>query len=139
MNPRFFGCPDQKTLKRGTRRWRTSTTNYLALVGPRAAFKPGSARKHADFVDNTHYTIMVVEVTNSDVNWLEPRDIKTENGSFPIASGPHEEETGVGPKSVGFYATNVDGSVRFLPSNTASDTLKALVTIDGDEAIPDEF
>ena len=131
--PTVFGCPDQKTLKPHARQWATSTTNYLALVGPTAAFNRDTSRTLADFKDNTRYTIMVTEVIDSNVNWLEPRDKLVADGVFAIAGGPHIKE------STGIYVAYADGSVRLLPSDTPTTTLKGLVTINGNEPLPDEL
>ena len=133
--PAAFACPSQQVVDIGTT---TSTTSYLALVGPNAAFKPGTSHKLSDFSDGTDRTIIVVEVAGSDVHWMEPRDIRITNGHFPIGS-PHTVNTGIWSQSVGVYALNVDGSLRFLPSDTAQDILKALTTIDGNEPIPEGF
>ena len=135
--PDVFGCPKQKVMD--GRRYTTSTTDYMALVGPNAAFKPGTSRKLADFTDGTDHTIFVVEVVGSNVNWMEPRDLRITNGHFPINGSPHTQDTGIWSQSVGVYALNVDGSLRFLWSDTDPDTLKALTTINGNEPIPEGF
>jgi hypothetical protein len=132
--PQVFGCPEQKVMD--GRRYTTLTTDYMALVGPRAAFKPSTSRKLADFTDDNRSTIMVVEVVGSDVNWMEPRDLKVTNGAFTIKGSPHTKDTGIWSKSVGVYAAFVAGNVRLIPSNTSSDALKALTTIDGNEPNP---
>ena len=128
-----FGCPEQKVAR--NRRWTTSTTNYLAVVGPDAAFAQDGARTRSDFKDNTHFTVMIVEATDSDVNWLEPRDLAMEE-SLPIKNAPHEDESSGLSAGPAVFAAFADGTIRLIPSDISPATLKGLITINGGEPAP---
>ncbi|MBI3467166.1 MAG: DUF1559 domain-containing protein, partial [Planctomycetes bacterium] len=65
--PPYFSCPAD-----GGSGW---TTNYLAVVGPETIWpgdKPVAIRQIRDGVSNT---IALVEVANSGIQWMEPRDL----------------------------------------------------------------
>ncbi len=50
-------------------------TNYLAVVGPGTAW-PGSTSVKYDMVrDGLSNTLLLVEVANSGIHWMEPRDL----------------------------------------------------------------
>ena len=122
--PPMFACPAG-----GGSGW---TTNYLAVVGPERLWpgdKPVAIRQIRDGVSNT---IAFVEVANSGIQWMEPRDldIKTlgsTSGPGPTISGNHPRGPWVG---LG------DGNTRHLPKWLAPETLEALLTIQGGEPIP---
>ncbi len=134
--PVWFGCPDQKVRLPGTRQWTTSTTNYLALVGPRAAFQAGRPRKRSEFKDDPGFTLMVVEVTDPEVNWMEPRDIDVSKGPVSLTGAVHKRDNGLWSTVTGTYVMYADGSVRLLPSTTPANMIRGLITIDGGEPHP---
>jgi len=117
------------------------TTHFLALVGPETSFAPEKVRTHRDFVDGENQTLMVLEVTNSDVHWMEPHDIDVDPANWEslISKGLHEKKTGFWTKETGVHAMYANGSVRLLPSEISSEMLQWLTTINGGEKIPDEF
>ena len=81
-------------------------TEYLAVVGPNAAWPGATGSKLADFKDPKK-TILVVEVANSGINWAEPRDLSIEK----ITRGIPSNHTG------GFNALFADGHVEFIPDD----------------------
>jgi len=129
-----------------------TSTSYLGVVGPgtvwaesptesaapplpsNAAEKPAgdvSAPKVKPSDPGTK--VLVVEVANSGISWMEPRDLTLEealagiNPQSPLAISSRHEQRGA---NVAF----ADGSLRFLPSNTPRDLLRALVTDGLDDA-----
>ena len=69
--PREFACPsDEKTNAPGS-----DETNYVAVVGPNAAWQGAKSRRPSDFGRAASTTIMLVEVANAGIKWGEPRDL----------------------------------------------------------------
>ncbi|MBN2474137.1 MAG: DUF1559 domain-containing protein [Pirellulales bacterium] len=109
------------------------TTSYVAVVGPGTAWPGGEGAALSDFRDGPENTILLVEVADADIHWMEPRDLTWQD----IATGLHPK-TGPGVDSYHPKGVNVlmaDASVRHLPSGTPTSTLKALLTIDGGEEV----
>ena len=64
-----YQCPEQTAS--GT----PTMTSYVALVGKAAAWPGSAAARFEDFRDATSNTIMVVEMVDSGIHWMEPRDM----------------------------------------------------------------
>ena len=75
----------------------------------------------------------MVEVTGLDIPWSKPVDLKLDK--IPIEINP---KSGAGISSQhgdGVDVLLADGSVRFLSSATKPETLRALLTVAGGEAV----
>jgi len=124
--PAVFRCPSASNQN-------PSATNYVAVVGDRA-FWPGSKSvQFQDIKDGLSNTIMLVEVADSDINWMEPRDMAFEQAIV----GLNVDKRG-GISSNHGYGADVafgDGSIRELFDDLSPATLKALLTIAGGEKI----
>lgn len=88
----------------------------------------------SDFTDGLENTILLVEIQNSDIHWMEPRDLDWRTMSFqvndprlPSISGPHP----AGPVVV--FGDRIHGFR--LSSTLKPETLKALLTIAGGEPV----
>lgn len=86
--------------------------------------------------DGPKNTILIVEVADSDIHWMEPRDLEIDTMSFqindesaPCLSSRHPD----GPL-VGF----ADGAVFRISRDIPSATLRALLTATGGEDIDRE-
>lgn len=110
------------------------TTDYVVVVGAGTAF-PGSQSSSAeDFKDGKENSILLVEIANSNIHWMEPRDLNFDEMSFvvnhpdrPSISSPHP----CGPAVVfadGITAYRVAQSLR-------PESLRALATIAGREPV----
>ena len=131
-----FICPEQDG----------DQTTYLAVVGPKTAW-PGTrpAKREVDFPDGLRSTILVVEVENSGVQWMEPRDLLFDEMSFEIngaagnAISSRHKFGGFWPWSGPTSTVNVlfaDGSISRLPADTAPDTIRAWITASGGDKAP---
>ena len=115
----------------------TPTTSYVAVVGPGTMW-PGSEPMNLDECsDDPSNTILVVEIANSDIHWMEPRDLDI--SEMPLEVNP---KNGRGISSLypgsrfprkprGAQVALADGSVRFLPENTQPEELRAMLTGSG--------
>lgn len=121
--PRQFFCPSDPN---GTT---SVNTNFVALVGPHAAFHPTKAIAVRDMRDGPSQTIMVVEANNAGIHWAEPRDFTVSSPATPGSAGMSSWH------SSGFNALFGDGSVRFLSEGLNPATLDGLTTIHGGENV----
>ena len=128
--PRYvFFCPSDPNPKN------RSETSYLAVIGPGTVWPGATPTTMNAITDGTSNTLLVVEVHNSGINWMEPRDLDIRTIPMTINA-----VTGLGLRSAhkhGTQAAFVDAHVQMLPNNTPTETLRALFTIDGGEAIGD--
>ncbi len=124
--PSVFQCPGDTASP--------TATSYVVVVGPQTMWPGSTSVKFADIADGTSFTLMVVEVANSGIHWMEPRDL--EFADLPMSVNP---ESGLGIRSLHRpeswrpkrpYGVNVamaDGCARFLPTDLPPGTLRALL------------
>ena len=62
----------------------TSMTNIVAITGPGTAFPGARSTRKAEFTDGSDNTILLAEIADSNINWLEPRDLQVEEMSFAV-------------------------------------------------------
>ena len=122
--PEWYRCP-------------TSTggpyeTNDVVVVGDQTAFPGCRAISFREITDGTSKTITVVEVANSGIPWLEPRDLSLEEALKGI--NPKDDHglcissNHPGGANVGYG----DAHVEFLENSTTPEKLKKLLTINDD-------
>jgi hypothetical protein len=135
--PLYWCISDRTPIRSGL--WRT---NYVAVVGPNAAWSGDKARKLNDLGGKAADTIMVIEVANSGIAWSEPKDLSLSalevtgtNASTLVPSskhGPHSNFFCTYGDALGAYAAMADGSVRYLPPDCLSaERLPDLLQIGG--------
>ena len=103
-------------------------------MGEDTLFPGASSVTLDDITDGPENTILLVEIADSDIHWMEPRDLDVDTMSFtvndplrPSISGPHPN----GPAVVfvdRLTAYRIDSSLR-------PETLRALTTIAGGEPV----
>ena len=123
-----YHCPDDTTAASDT------DTNYVVVVGPGTIFPGEEPLGFSDIGDGTSNTIMVVEVANSGIHWMEPRDLHVTQMA-PTINPP----TGQGISSNHPNLANVafgDGSVHVLGTKQLTPKqLQALLSRDGGEEV----
>lgn len=93
-------------------------TSYVAVTGPHTAW-PGKALKLRDF-KNPSKTILFVELHDSKINWLEPRDLDiSELARVKLNCNG------------GFHACFADGHVELLPAEIDLKELAAMCDPEG--------
>ena len=88
-----------------------------------------------DIADGTSDTLMVVESIDSNIHWMEPRDL--ELATMPLTIN--------GPKGPGMSSDHpnvvlalfADGQTRAISENTPATIIRGLLTIGGGETIGD--
>ena len=125
MIPDVYRCPDDSTP-------RGSETSYLMIVGPGTFSTVTGPRQLGEFPDGAVNTLMLVEAVNSGIDWTQPRDLEVEQASFEINNPAGGVIRSHHPGGVN--AAMCDGSVQFLSQWTTAEDVRAMTTIDGDEA-----
>lgn len=104
-------------------------TTYLCLVGESLCFHPTRGRSISELTDGTSNTLMVMEVAQKNsVPWMSPQDAD-EQMFLSLNKDDKVAHTG------GIQAALADGSVRFLSADLASETRRALISINGNEPL----
>jgi hypothetical protein len=125
----IFTCPSHRNAKN------PSLTNYLAVVGPGTAWPGEKTTTTAEIsaADGCSSTLMLVELPDSDINWMEPRDLSFDELCNKMT--PEKRRMLFDAHSHRSVVTFADGrsavfSNRFLEKNVA-----AMLTKDGGERI----
>jgi len=82
-------------------------------------------------------TLQLVEVANSGIHWMEPRDLHV--GQMAPTVNPRAGQGISSGHKGGAIGLLADGSVRFLSENLPAETIRGLLTIQGGETIPEDF
>ncbi len=135
--PRIFTCPaDQHVFANDA-----GSTSYVAIVGKHPLWRLGAPRKLANLADASS-TVMLLEVANSDINWMEPRDFALDDPSSQTAVAPNSTRAIGHIASSGFFLRGAtergasvafaDGHTEFLPADVVnSNEFDSLLTIGG--------
>jgi hypothetical protein len=119
----------------------TPITSYVAVVGPTTIWPSAASAKQQDVRDGLSKTLMVVEMADSGIHWMEPRDL---DASTIKLTGDPKNGRGISSHhrteswSQRVYGVNVgmaDSSVRLLPPKMPAEQLRALLTVSGGEEI----
>ena len=67
----------------------STNTSYVVVVG-RGTVWPGEiSTRSKDIRDGLDKTLLVVEIADSGINWMEPRDLSFEKMDFHVNGQPH--------------------------------------------------
>jgi hypothetical protein len=134
--PPMYYCPSDPDSHRPS----APQSSYFAVTGPNTAWDGAKPKKLADFGSDAANTILVVEVKNSGVAWLEPKDLSLDD-LRNAKTGALTPSSNHGRHSDFFFnyddvpcasAAMADGSVRFLPPGSLSpERLPKLLEIGG--------
>jgi prepilin-type processing-associated H-X9-DG protein len=127
----LYTCPsDDHGAKDGS----ATMTSYVAVVGDGTAWPEAGTTSYRDIRDGTSNTLHVVEVANSGIHWMEPRDLHV------IQMAPMvNAKSGQGISSRHNGGANgliCDGAVRFVPNALSAEDLRAWLTAQGGETSP---
>ena len=120
--PEVYACPDDP----GASAPGSTQTSFVAVVGPNTAWAGGKPRKVGDFGKDFSSTIMLVEATNSGIDWTEPKDFSLETlGATAEGSDSQRLASNHHPKidfyiCDGVYVAMACGSIVFLPTTGRS-------------------
>jgi prepilin-type processing-associated H-X9-DG protein len=120
----LYLCPDD--IKAGK-----NDTSIVMPIGPEAISNGPNKRKLSDITDGTAHTIMLGEMSQSGIHWMEPHDLKTDEMSYQI-----NDKTRPSFRSMHAGKVNMlfcDGAVRTVKDDIDPKLLKAALTISGGE------
>jgi hypothetical protein len=105
-----------------------TTTNFVAAIGPDAAFQGIRGAAPKSFLDGAENTIIIVEADDRHaVPWTRPAD---------LAVAPSNPRQGLGGlRGDGFLALLADGRVKRVPPELPGVLLGGLFTVDSGEAL----
>jgi hypothetical protein len=110
-----------------------ASTPYLAIVGPETAWPGAKPLKTEDIQHRGDTVIRLIEAANSNVNWMEPRDITYKQASAGITSGGK-------PRIKSYHAGHLpvlllSSEVVMLPLNMSRDIFRAMLTVTGPDTL----
>ncbi|HZL88206.1 MAG TPA: DUF1559 domain-containing protein [Pirellulaceae bacterium] len=113
------------------RRTKPNMTNYVAIYGPGTAWDVNKGIQFDEIIDGTSNTVLVVEIRDSDIHWMEPRDISFDDLKLTLNA---KDGPSIGSYHVeGAIVAMADGSVRLLSPDEVETHLRAMLTIAGGE------
>ena len=118
-------------------------TAYVVVTGPKTMWPTDEADRMPDVSEEPPNTILVVEIGDSDIHWMEPRDISFEEAmrginasEKPCISSRHMRKCGFLYHDVaGVNVAFADGSTHFLPEDTPPEVLRSLLTVGSAKAV----
>jgi hypothetical protein len=124
--PDVFRCPAAVRGKEGI-------TQYVAIVGPETMWPGATGRLREEVTDGTSDTILLIEWSESDIVWTEPRDIpigKLLQVLHPGSKKVSDEHRHAGGVNVVLgWATT-----QFLRQDTSVRDLRAMATAAGNDS-----
>lgn len=126
----LFNCASEN---RKANREGTTMTNYVAVIGERTIWPGRDAITLDDIPDGAEQTIAVVEIADSDIHWMEPRDLDFSRMDFAINNPAKRGVASVHPG--GAMVLYADGHVGFVSESNPPDTIQALLSRDGGETV----
>jgi hypothetical protein len=94
-------------------------TKVVAVTGPGTAFDPARQWRLAEI---PRATILLIEIANSGLHWMEPGDLSIDHVPPTITSGV---------RGRGVHVVFADGALWFLKNDVPLENLKKFFTIDG--------
>lgn len=110
-------------------------TDYVVISGPGAVFDGTQCTTLDEISDGADQTLLVVEVVESEIIWLEPRDLRLQQITGSI-NGPKGEEVSSNHPA-GANVLTADGKVHFLRESRPEREIHELATKAGGEAVSD--
>ena len=136
--PLGYVCP--AAYKAGANR--PPMTSYVVVTGANTAFPGCESRRLEEITDDKGETVILVEVANSDIHWMEPRDPSVDE----LAASPSGRSQAMASHHGGFgywrslqpSPGNVlcaDGSVHFLRGPIELNDAKVILSVNGGEKL----
>jgi hypothetical protein len=101
--PAFYRCPNHQGSGG------SFETNYVVIMGAETVFPGSRSMKVAEIQDRIQGTILLAEVANLQIPWMEPRDLDFDRMSFQINDPLRPSISSADPGGAGFLL--VGGSI----------------------------
>ncbi len=107
----------------------SATTDYVGIAGKATPWRGTSPPRTQDLQDRSRKLIWFVEVANSGINWMEPRDIPLEQAlvGINVAGGIQSNYSDGLPAQMAPYGCE------FVPVDTPPEAFRAMFTITGEK------
>jgi len=109
---------------------RDTVTPYLAVVGDGTAWPGAKKTKRSDIKGNSRTTILLIEAANSDIDWMEPRDMPFSQAILGVNC---DNSSGICSFRDDKLAVLTTAGVDSLPVDISSELLEAALTINCEE------
>lgn len=76
----IYSCPSDKAT------WGACETNYVVVTGRGTMFDGAESVTVSDVLDGPHSTLMLVEVTGTQIHWMQPRDLDLAAMDFSVGA-----------------------------------------------------
>lgn len=127
--PALFRCPADQNAPPGR-------TNYVAVVGPSTAWPGTTSRSFGQFPHGPAATLLLVEVTDTSIWWLEPRDLVFKKIPFalnaPNGRGISSRHPG------GVNCAFADSHLEFLSDTISGEALRKELMVDGGDSASED-
>lgn len=111
-------------------------TDYVMVVGPRNFSAGATGIRAADIRDGAANMVAVVEIADSDIMWIEPRDVPFNAISFKVND---RSQRSISSHHVqGANVLMADGHVRYLGNSADRAVVEALLTVSAGDDAPTE-
>lgn len=117
--PIFFRCV--------ARSGPASDTSYVAVTGPGTMWPDGRGTSLSEIEDEPADTIMIVEVANSGIHWMEPRDLRIDEMDW-LVNGERGNSIS-SEHAVGAFVVFADGHFERLTRESTAAKLKEWLII----------
>lgn len=105
-------------------------TNFVAVVGAETVWPGATTLTEKDVTDGASNTILIVENAGGRIPWMAPRDLSFDAMTFKL-----NVATEIGSKYVDPAVALLDTRVLRLHADISPATLRALLTVRGDEKL----
>ena len=121
--PVQYRCPSSRN--------NSQATSYVMIVGKGLISDGPGQTKRWDVRDDN--TIAIVEVADSDINWMEPRDLELDDLTLQVNGDTQQSISS--NHSGGAHVLLLNGGSLFLSDATDTETVKNMLTIAGREKV----
>ena len=141
--PNVYRCPAQANDPAN----QSVETHYFAVVDPQTAWPGSRGRRIRDIVDGTSNTILVLEASGVQTNWMEPRDLSLDEGIELLTTKPRSGHMHVNENffTTTYYETSyrnvarADGSVHWFGQFSDAEFARTFLTAQGRETNPPDL
>lgn len=104
---------------------------FLAIVGPGAAWDAAGVRSLRDFKDGSSQTVLAIALRETDIPWYQPRDAYFDGQTLWLGDPADNRKV---PISEDIFLLMASGEVQYRAKGLSEEELRALITIDaGDD------